>query len=108
MTKLILKIGGAIEIFSADDLRYIKGDSSYSILHFNDKKVVSSKTLGSFDLKEHGFIRVHKSYIINTALVTKITGAFIYIGNEEIPYSGTKTEILNKFCQDINFVKCDN
>ena len=52
------------------DILYAQADDNYSVIHRIDgKKHVVSKTLKFFDdmLSESGFLRIHKSHLINTS-----------------------------------------
>jgi two-component system, LytTR family, response regulator len=64
---------------------YIEGDNNYSRFYIsNAKPVLVSKTLKEYDeiLVNLGFIRIHKSYLINKTHVTQFTqDGFISLSN---------------------------
>jgi DNA-binding LytR/AlgR family response regulator len=51
-----------------DEIIYIESSGNYTILHTNDKRLVLLKSLSELEslLNAKKFIRIHKSYIINT------------------------------------------
>lgn len=58
-----------------DDIMYINASNNYSIIYLLDnKEIITSKTLKEFDLKlnNSGFLRIHKSYLINKSKITSI------------------------------------
>lgn len=66
--KLIVSNVEGFDILQIEDIIRLEGDSNYT--HFilpNEKKVVSSKSLGVYEelLIEYGFFRIHQSTIIN-------------------------------------------
>ncbi|SEK48653.1 two component transcriptional regulator, LytTR family [Aquimarina amphilecti] len=64
-----------------DDITYIISDTDYTEIHLQDKKLVSSETLRYWEelLPPKKFMRVHKSYIINTSKIEKFSGNQIYL-----------------------------
>lgn len=70
------------------NIDWIKGEDNYSDIYFNngDKSTVS-QTLKSIGEKfiPHGFIRIHKSYVINISKISSITGNNIFIGDTMLP-----------------------
>ncbi|AXT55155.1 DNA-binding response regulator [Aquimarina sp. AD1] len=68
-----------------DDITYIISDTDYTEIHLQDKKLVSSETLRYWEelLPSKNFMRVHKSYIINTSKIEKFSGNQIYLSNQK-------------------------
>jgi two-component system LytT family response regulator len=63
---------GGISFIPLEDISYLQADSNYTILHrVNLQKLVVSKTLKEFEdiLQDKGFMRVHKSNIVNLRYV---------------------------------------
>ncbi|MGB1103542.1 MAG: LytR/AlgR family response regulator transcription factor [Crocinitomicaceae bacterium] len=61
-------------VISVNDILYAQADDNYSIIHLkNGEKHVVSKTLKFFDdiLSDLGFMRIHKSHLINTNEITE-------------------------------------
>lgn len=64
---------GTYFVAPADIVR-CEGDNNYSRFHFREgKPFLVSKTLKEYDelLTDHGFIRVHKSHLVNTSCVQR-------------------------------------
>ena len=69
-----------------DDILYIKSDADYTEIFLPHKKHLSSEPLRNWleilDAKQ--FVRVHKSYIVNTARIVKVLGNQIYMDNDTV------------------------
>ncbi|WAC42522.1 LytR/AlgR family response regulator transcription factor [Pedobacter sp. SL55] len=84
------------------EISFIKGDGSYvAIVNTQQEEITVSKNLSHFEkiLEKHPqFIRVHKSYIINTNHITKIDKhgglKVVLVNNQEIPVSPTMRDIV--------------
>jgi DNA-binding LytR/AlgR family response regulator len=92
-----------IKIITADIL-YIKSDADYTELFLvESKKYLSSESLRywSENLDPQQFMRVHKSYIINTAKIVKIASNHIYLPGEVMLPIGRayKEEFVARFLQ---------
>lgn len=64
------------EIFDVDSILYVSGEDNYSLFHFTKQHdVMVSKTLKEYEeiLEPFGFMRIHKSTLVNLAHVKKIT-----------------------------------
>jgi len=55
------------EVLEINDILYCQADDNYTQIFLNERKKLVSKTLKYFEeaLRENGFIRVHKSYLVN-------------------------------------------
>lgn len=90
--------------YQVDDVVSIEGDGSYSIMHLTDKKeVVVTRKIKDFEesLGESGFIRVHKSFLINSSHITQLhrddSGYLLMSNGQKIPISPKdKEEIIRK------------
>jgi DNA-binding LytR/AlgR family response regulator len=83
------------------DILYIKSDSDYTELYFQSKKVLSSEPLSYWIklLDNTLFVRVHKSYIINSSKVEKLMGNQIYLSDKIIIPLGRvyREEFISRF-----------
>src|SRR5699024_10130878 len=71
-----------------EDILYIMSDSDYTEIHLKGKMHLSSETLRYWEefLNRNMFVRIHKSYIINTTKIEKISGNQVFLeGNNIIP-----------------------
>jgi two-component system LytT family response regulator len=74
--KIALPHVGGISFINLEDISYLQADSNYTILHrVNLQKLVVSKTLKDFEdiLQDKGFMRVHKSNIVNLRYVKEFS-----------------------------------
>ena len=69
-----------------DDILYIKSDADYTEIFTQEKKFLSSEPLRYWleHLPDYQFARVHKSYIVNTAEIEKISGNRIYLNKDMV------------------------
>jgi two-component system LytT family response regulator len=81
-----------------DDVLYIESLKEYIQVHFKDRKVLFKGGITDFEEKlNSSFLRVHRSYIINTDKITAFTKSDIEIGRIEIPIGDTyKDRVLKK------------
>ncbi|WP_299601462.1 LytTR family DNA-binding domain-containing protein [uncultured Aquimarina sp.] len=84
--ELYVKIGFDYVRILIDEITHIISDADYTELHTINKKHVSSETLKHWEelLPNTKFIRVHKSYIINTSKIEKVSGNQIFLSNHSI------------------------
>jgi len=99
--KIILKTIDNIHLVKVKDINYCESEGSYTTIYLlNGKKIVVSKTLKDYDdiLKEDGFFRVHKSFLINMRLISRFEkgeGGYVVLENEsKVPVASRKREQL--------------
>lgn len=92
------------EVLETLKILYCKADDNYTEIYLNTgKKKLVSKTLKYFEeaLKDSGFARVHKSYLVNVNEVTKYKkgkGGHVVLSNgKEIMVSASKKSSLLSF-----------
>jgi len=69
-----------------DEVLYIESQKEYLQIHFKDRKVLFKGGITAFEKQLNPlFLRVHRSYIINTNKITAFTKSDIEIGTIEIP-----------------------
>ena len=103
--KITIPTQDGFEVIEMQDIIYCKADDNYTELYLKDnyKKLVS-KTLKYFEnlLKENGFARIHKSYLVNVSYISsykKGKGGTVYLSNgKELSVSASKkSEFLSYF-----------
>lgn len=101
--KVKIKVLDGVRIIPIADLLYIEANSPYSYVHLkNETKVFSVDNLKLFDdkLKDFGFFRIHKRYLINVSSVnqwTKNAESFVELeGGTKLKVSRSKKQ---EFCQ---------
>ena len=99
--KIILKTYDNIHLVKVSDINYCESEGSYTTIHLLEaKKIVVSTTLKDYDelLRESGFFRVHKSFLINLRHIKrfeKAEGGYVVLENDcKIPVASRKREDL--------------
>ena len=93
--ELFLKSGYEHIKIAIDDITHIKADSDYTEIFVAGKKHLSSEPLRYWleQLQSEDFMRIHKSYIINTSKIVKISGNQVYLINDfAVPIGRTYKE----------------
>ena len=77
VTRLYINQKTKLEYVNFTDIMYLKGDGNYTYIHTSlGKENYTSKTLKEYDellcVPGSGFIRIHKSYIVNTHFVESV------------------------------------
>ena len=70
--KIQVKKNEGIQLIPIGEVFYIEADTPYTQLHLaNGQKIFSVDPIRSFDerLQDHGFLRIHKSTLVNIAAV---------------------------------------
>jgi len=72
--RVVVKKNGVIKIIAVSDIHYLEADDDYVKLSTTEGIFHKNKTMSFFErtLDAEQFIRIHRSYIINLAQVTKI------------------------------------
>jgi two-component system LytT family response regulator len=99
--KIILKTLDNIHLIKIRNINYCESEGSYCAIHLlNGKKILVSNILKDYDelLKDAGFYRVHKSYLINMRHIErfeKTDGGYVVLENEiKVPVASRKREEL--------------
>jgi len=83
------------------DILFIKSDADYTEIHIGEKKHLSGEPLRYWleSLDPQQFVRVHKSYIVNSSHIEKIAGNQVYLeGGKQIPIGRAyKESFLKRF-----------
>ena len=74
---------------SYNELIYVEAMMNYIVLHTAGRKLIVYLTLKSMlaQLPAQRFIQVHKSFVVNKAMITGIRGNTIRLGSMTIPIS---------------------
>ncbi len=72
--RIVVKDGGKIKIIPVNQVQYLEAADDYVKIVTADGSFLKKKTMGYFEtsLQQYGFVRTHRSYVINTALITRI------------------------------------
>ena len=98
--ELYVKSGHDYIKVNSDDIFYINSDSDYTEIHLEGKKVLSNESLKHWVevLDGQKFMQLHKSYIINTAKIDRITGNQVIMqGGGAVPIGRAyKEQFMNR------------
>lgn len=101
--KIVLKTAESIHLIDVIDIIRCESDGAYTNFYLNEgKKVMVSKVLKDYEemLQDYGFMRVHKSHIINLNYIDrfeKADGGYLILKDKSsIPVSVRKKESLMK------------
>lgn len=99
-----ITISSKTETVSADidQVMYIEGNKNYQTFYLKDGSVFDARVLmGDLEvkLKEHGFIRVHKGYLVNYLYIRQIgTNEVALTNNKVLPLSSKrKDDIMEEY-----------
>lgn len=99
--KIILTTAEKIHVIKVDDILRCASDNYYTNFYFTDgNRLLVSKTLKESEslLKEHSFIRPHKSHLVNTRYIKgymKHEGGYIVMSDgSKVPVSRRKKEMI--------------
>jgi two-component system LytT family response regulator len=99
--KIILRTSDTIHLVKVSDISYCEADISYTNFYLADgQKILVSRTLREFEdmLKEFGFFRVHKSFLVNLFAISKFEkadgGYLVMENNDRVPVATRKKEEL--------------
>jgi two-component system, LytTR family, response regulator len=69
-----VKSNGKIRIIPASDILYLEAADDYVKIHVRDGSFLKNNTLSYFErtLGEQQFVRVHRSYLLNVSMITRI------------------------------------
>ena len=73
--RIVVKDNGKIKIIPLQQLHYLEAADDYVKIHTAEGHFLKKKTMQFFEdsLPQQEFIRIHRSYIVNAQLITKIT-----------------------------------
>ncbi len=103
--KLAVSVKEGVFLFELKNIICLEGQNNYSKFFFNHQKpLLVSKTIKEYEdiLADHGFIRVHKSFLINKLHVIKVDNeGVLHLSNQmQVPVSRRrKAEMLELFSQ---------
>jgi DNA-binding LytR/AlgR family response regulator len=98
-SSFFVKDKGALVKVVFSDIFYVEAMDNYAAIYLKDKRFVLPHTLKTvFELLEpYGFIKTHRSFVVNTKKIESILPKSIVVGNKEIPLSENhRTEVLSK------------
>ncbi len=98
--KITIPQQDGFEVLNIDDILYCQADDNYTKIYLNQGQKLVSKTLKYFEdsLTTHGFVRIHKSYLVNITKITRYRkgkgGSVVLTSGKELAVSSSKKGIL--------------
>lgn len=85
-TSFFIKVDGVQKKVRFSDINYIESKGNFVRLHLQNERLMTADTLSKMaqKLNPHGFLRVHKSYIVNLEKVTGLEGNRLLINDLKI------------------------
>ena len=94
-----IKNKGELIKINKTDINYIEAYDNYSKLICENKKYLLSFTLKNVTekLNDKRFVRVHRSYLINSNKIDSLFDGYVFIANNKIPIGKSYKENLMKY-----------
>ncbi|WP_295649031.1 LytTR family transcriptional regulator DNA-binding domain-containing protein [uncultured Mucilaginibacter sp.] len=72
--RIVVKTGTKVKIIPVHDVQYLEADDDYVSIHTQEGSFLKNKTMSFFEqtLDPRQFVRVHRSYILSVAQITRI------------------------------------
>lgn len=79
-----------VKVF-AEDILYIESIKDYVRIYSKEKNIVTKFRIGEMEtlLKEKNFLRIHKSFIVNTGLISAYSNTQVEVGGKKLPIGRT-------------------
>ena len=96
LAHIIVKDGSSKVRINLNELKFIKSESNYVAFHMINQRVMSLMRISDLiDLLPEYFVRVHRSYIVNSSFVDSVGNSTVGIGDLQIPVSNKYKENLS-------------
>ncbi len=84
--RIIINEDGVLHRVSLDRIRYIEVNGHFLKYHLENEELISRGKLDEKEeeLKNYGFFRIYKCYLVNLSYVDKVTVNSVFIGKEEL------------------------
>ncbi|NPA44364.1 MAG: response regulator transcription factor [Chlorobi bacterium] len=81
-----------------DDIIYIESFREYIKIHTSEKSIMTKLPISKIEekLKDHDFIRIHKSFIISVCKISSFNSRVINIKGNELPIGRTYKDVVMK------------
>lgn len=84
--EVFIKTGYDYTKIVISEIEFIKSDADYTEIVIGGKKRISSEPLRHWQelLDQKSFVRIHKSYIVNTSKIQKVSGNRVHLENGDV------------------------
>ncbi len=85
-----------------EEMLYLESIKDYIRIHTSERTIISKDTISRYEeLLPNSFLRIHRSYIVNTSKITAFTAHDIEIEDKEIPIGTSyKKAVINRLKQE--------
>lgn len=99
---LFVKADSRIHKIAHTNIDFVEAYGEYVLIFCGKEKIMTLGQLGKMEqmLRGPGFVRVHRSFIVNFAKINAIQGNTIYIGDKEVPLGKTYRETFMELVQN--------
>jgi len=96
---IVVRDGTRLVQLALANLLFVEAESNYTRFVSSDRSLLSLVSLKQLEsMLPAEFIRVHRSYIVNSRLIEQIEGTTIKIGTHKVPIGETyREEVLRRF-----------
>ncbi len=79
------------------DILYLEGMKEYVVIYTRDRKFTKLDRMKNIEnqLKDHGFIRIHKSYIVSVKSIDAVFGNTVEVNGKHLPIGRSYKEEIN-------------
>lgn len=97
---ILIKDGYKVAKLYVFDILFVKSDNNYVEIFTKDNKYIERISLASIieSIDSDNFVKVHRSYIINTDYVREIKSLSVIVGDYEIPVARKYRKELKSIC----------
>ena len=95
---LHIRAGGKTHRLDIDQIIYIESVKDYLVFHLADHKITAKYRIGDLEAEVQGnsFLRVHRSFLVNTDKINFFTSTDVQINGIEIPIGASYKEYVFK------------
>ena len=80
-----------------EEILYVESIKDYVRIHTAENSIMTKDKISEFEKKlSIDFLRIHRSFIVNTKKITAFTAQDVEIGEREIPIGGSYKELVYK------------
>lgn len=86
-----------------DDILYVESLKDYSHIVTPEEKIMTRGQIGEMEgmLQGHGFVRIHRSYVVNLSKIRAYSATDITIGSQQLPIGRSYRELVRKALEDL-------
>ena len=95
-TRIFVKTDTELIGIPVEEIIYIEAYDNYAFVFTATQRYLLTHTLKSVEAKliDQGFLRIHKSYIVNLLLVTSVRDSTVLVDNNKIPLGRSYRKLL--------------